>query len=156
MPKKWLTEEEVRAYLSDKVEGRLATCNNYGQPYITPVNYIYHSNKIYFHCAHKGHKLDNILANPKVCFEVSHTTKNVFGSSACNCSTRYTSVIVFGTATVVEDEEEKVSVLNSLTERFANNQPFTAVDKEKAKSCTVVVIAIDKMTGKKNVDPGEI
>ena len=40
--------------------GVLSTVGNDGQPYGVPLNYTYKDNCIYFHCALKGHKIDNI------------------------------------------------------------------------------------------------
>jgi uncharacterized protein len=153
MPKKWLTEAEAREYLTAKNEGRLATVDPDGQPYITPLNYIFHEGKIYFHCAVKGHKLDNITADSRVCFEVSHTEKNVFEAKTCKCSTRYSSVLVFGKARLIESATEKVQVLNAVSDRFAAGRPFEPVDASGVNGCSVVEISIEKISGKRNVDP---
>ncbi len=153
MPKKWLSESEAFAYLAARTEGRLATCDAAGQPYITPLNYVFHRGNIYFHCAPKGHKLDNIAANDRVCFEVSQTDKAFFTEKACGCSTRYTSVVVFGRARLVTADEEKVDVLNTLTGRYAAGRPFTPADAAAAKGCVVVAISVDKISGKRNIDP---
>ncbi len=154
MPKKWLSESEAFAYLAARTEGRLATCGADGQPYITPLNYVFHRGNIYFHCAPKGHKLDNIAADSRVCFEVSQSDNLVFSEKVCGCSTRYTSVLVFGKARIVNDADEKIDVLNTLTARFAAGRPFGAVDAAMAESCVVVAVSIDKISGKRNVDPG--
>lgn len=153
MPKKWLTEPEAIEYLTQRNEGRLATCDETGQPYITPLNYLLFKGKIYIHCANKGKKLDNIACNQKVCFEVSQTDKLVLGASACKCSTRYTSVIVFGTAEVIVDVEEKAALLNALTAHLAEGRQYEPVSPQAAQSCTVVAITINGITGKRNVDP---
>jgi nitroimidazol reductase NimA-like FMN-containing flavoprotein (pyridoxamine 5'-phosphate oxidase superfamily) len=50
--------------------GRLATNGQDGYPYITPVNFVFFEGNIYFHCAPKGEKLDNITRDSRVCFEV--------------------------------------------------------------------------------------
>ena len=153
MPQKWFMDNEALDYLARQKDGRLATCDAEGQPYITPLNYVVHDGKIYIHCAHEGKKLTNIANNPKVCFEVSHTDKSIFGATACQCSTRYTSVLVFGVATVVENVQEKVAVLNALARCFASGQSFEAINSQAAGSCTVVAIRIDSISGKRNVDP---
>jgi len=54
MPIRWMSEPEARAFLAEQTEGRLATCDHAGQPYITPLNYLYHEGKIYFHCKLTG------------------------------------------------------------------------------------------------------
>jgi len=153
MPKKWLSAAEAREYLSGRTEGRLATVDSIGQPYITPLNYIYHEGMIYFHSGPEGRKLANIATNSKVCFEVSHTEKNVFTSLPCKCSTRYTSVLVFGEAQVIVATEEKVRILNLLSEKFAHGRPWSLVDNSKAEGCTVVAVSTLVVTGKRNVDP---
>lgn len=153
MPAKWLTESEAFQYLAARTEGRLATSDADGQPYIVPLNYIFYRGNIYFHCATKGRKLDNITVNDRVCFEVSQTDKTVFSEKPCGCATRYTSVVVFGKARVVTDDEEKVAALNALADRFAAGRPYTPVDAAMAKSCAVVAVSITAISGKRNVDP---
>ncbi len=154
MPKKWLSEEEAITYLSSRTEGRLATCDAAGQPYITPLNYVFHRGNIYFHSAPKGHKLDNIAANSRVCFEASHTDKGVLAEQACNCSTRYTSVVVFGQARLVTDDAEKVEALNAITGKIAAGRPFVPAAAENVGGVAVVAVSVDRISGKRNVDPG--
>ncbi|MDR3560425.1 MAG: pyridoxamine 5'-phosphate oxidase family protein [Negativicutes bacterium] len=153
MPKKWLTDAEAREYLAARIEGRLATVDPDGQPYITPLNYIVHQDKIYFHCAVKGHKMDNIAADSRVCFEVSHTDKSVFAAKTCECSTRYTSVLVFGRARLLESVEEKVRILSEISARFAAGRPYEPVEAAGAAGCSVVEVSIEKISGKRNIDP---
>lgn len=153
MPKQWLTENEAFMYLTARTDGRLATVDADGQPYITPLNYIFHRGSIYFHSAPHGHKLDNIAASAKVCFEVSQTDKAVFSEQPCGCATRFTSVVVFGRARVVAEDEEKLAALNALTERYAAGRPHKPVDAAMAKGCVVVAVSVDRITGKRNVDP---
>lgn len=62
--------EIITAILNRCTVGRLATVGSDGYPYITPVNYVYWQGSIYFHCALKGEKVDNIAREPKVCFEI--------------------------------------------------------------------------------------
>jgi hypothetical protein len=153
MSKVWMDESAARRFLAESTEGRLATCDAAGQPYITPLNYVAHGGKIYFHCNLSGRKLDNIAQNPRVCFEVSHTAKNTFrGGQPCQCATRYTSVLAFGTARIVADNE-KVKFLNVLVDKFAAGQPYTPVTEELATGCAVVEISVDEISGKMNVDP---
>ena len=54
--------------------GVLSTVADDGQPYGTPVNYLYQNEAIYFHCAVRGLKLDNIKNNRKVSFCVVGST----------------------------------------------------------------------------------
>ncbi|MBC8015333.1 MAG: pyridoxamine 5'-phosphate oxidase family protein [Sporomusaceae bacterium] len=153
MPQKQLSDSEARDFLIKERSGHLATCTAAGTPYITPLNYMYHQGNIYFHCAHEGLKLDNIRLNNQVCFEVSRVDKAVSGALACQYSTRYTSVLLFGSAHIVADPSRKTELLNLFTERFAEGRSFPPIDNKAASHVTVVEIAVDRMHGKSNVDP---
>ncbi len=60
---------EIDRILSLTNIGRLATNGADGYPYVTPVNFVWHERKIYFHSALAGEKLENLARDPKVCFE---------------------------------------------------------------------------------------
>ena len=154
MPIRWMTENDARNFLAAQAEGRLATCNIAGQPYITPLNYLYRGGKLYFHSKLAGRKLDNIAENSHVCFEVSAVEKlTVTNDRPCACSTRYTSVLAFGVAREIPDGKEKTALLNLLVERYAAGKPFQPVEDSHAAECAVVEIRIDEISGKRNVDP---
>ena len=158
MPKKFLSEEDALAFLTQETVGHMATNDPSGYPYITPLNYVYYQGKIYFHCALTGRKLDNLAADNRVCFEVSRIDKQVFRPLACKCSTRYTSVLVLGTARLVADPARKLELLQALTETYAQGQTFSPIeaDSPKLARCHVVEISIDSIHGKSNVDREEM
>src|SRR5271157_4360449 len=154
MPIRWMSEDDAREFLAMQTEGRLATCNAAGQPYITPLNYLYREGKIYFHSKLTGRKLDDIAANNRVCFEVSKVEKlTVSNDRPCACSTRYTSVLAFGVAREIPNGADKTALLNLLVARYADGKPFQPVEESQAADCAVVELRIDKISGKRNVDP---
>lgn len=154
MPIRWMSEEDARAFLAAGTEGRLATCDTAGQPYITPLNYLFREGKLYFHCKLTGRKLDNLAENSRVCFEVSKAAKMTISEDRpCACATRYSSVLAFGAARVVTDAAEKAALLNLLVEKHAAGKPFRHVDEQQAAGCAVVEICVDEISGKMNVDP---
>ena len=77
MPTRWMSTKDAYEFLAAQTEGRLATCNKAGQPYITPLNYLYRDGNIYFHCKTTGRKLDNIAENDRVCFCLLYTSRCV-------------------------------------------------------------------------------
>lgn len=154
MPILWMSDEDARAFLAAGTEGRLATCNGAGEPYITPLNYLYHEGKIYFHSKLTGRKLDNIAENSRVCFEVSAAHKiTVTHDRPCACSTRYISVLAFGVARVLRDEAEKATLLNLLVGKFAAGKVFLPVEEQHSAGCSLVEISVERLSGKRNVDP---
>ena len=66
--KQALSTEESLAILNRGISGVLAVTGDQGYPYAVPLSYVYDNNKIFFHCALSGHKLDAIAANNKVSF----------------------------------------------------------------------------------------
>jgi nitroimidazol reductase NimA-like FMN-containing flavoprotein (pyridoxamine 5'-phosphate oxidase superfamily) len=138
--------------------GRLATIGADGYPYVTPLNYVYWNEAIYFHCARKGEKLDNIAADPRVCFEVDiplayKGTDCDPESPACNVHQFYHSVIIRGRAEIVEDAKEKVAALNAL---MAVHEGIPGFDRIKVAdpavaACHVIAIRIERMSGKSDL-----
>ncbi len=85
-------------------------------PYGIPLNFCVIDDRIYFHCATEGHKLDNIAHNANVSFCAVGDT--------CvlpeQFSTKYESVVVFGTASEVFDQEKQMA-LEGLLSKYSPN-----------------------------------
>ncbi len=75
MPVKWLSRYKCLILKEKAIYDRLTTNDSDGQPYITPVNFVLHDEKIHFHCGFSGRKRDNIQVNSKVCFEINQAGK---------------------------------------------------------------------------------
>ncbi|HJO56518.1 MAG TPA: pyridoxamine 5'-phosphate oxidase family protein [Candidatus Scalindua sp.] len=141
---------EVEELLSNTLVGRLGTCFN-DIPYITPVNYIYGNNKIYFHSAHEGRKIENIRHNQQVCFEIDKILSIIPGMRMpCGSTTEYKSVIVFGDIRVVVDIDEKTDALNKLIEKYAPEAPRLPHSSEAADRTNVLVIDVKEITAKQS------
>jgi len=152
MPREGITDrKEMESLLQEALVGCLATVGPDGSPYITPLHFVYHQGKIYFHCAFEGRKMDNIRANPRVCFEVHELIKIVQSQRACDFSTRYRSVLVFGRARSLPDGDEKIAVLTALGEKYAGGQAVEPPTPKRAKGTEVIEITIEEMTGKRNM-----
>ena len=140
------TTEEAVGLLKRAEYGILATTDEISQPYAVPLSYAYTENRIYFHCATEGHKLDNIKANDKVSFAVVGATQVL----PDKFSTAFESAVVFGKASFVEDEQEKVAALKALIEKYSKDfweEGLAYINRAAAATC-VVRIDIEHMTGK--------
>lgn len=64
--------DTAKALLQSSRRGVLAVNGDDGYPYAIPINYVYDGDaqKIYFHGARAGHKVDALRACDKVCFTV--------------------------------------------------------------------------------------
>ena len=114
------------------------------EPYVVPMNYGYAMDgegnlTVYLHSALKGKKLDMIRQNPRVFFELDCDLTPFEGKLPCQYGLSYSSVMGRGTATIVEDVEEKQKALTLLmktqTEKdFSFNERLVSI---------VAVIRID-------------
>ena len=90
--KQLLSKEECEKILYKATSGVLALEGDNNYPYTVPISYLYEDNKIYFHSAKSGHKIDSIKKNQKVSFCVIDQDKIV----PEEYTTYFRSVIVFG------------------------------------------------------------
>ena len=102
--------------------GVLSTVDEVGQPYGVPVSFAYDgADAIYFHGARIGHKLDNLLHNPRVCFTVIGYTQIL----PAQFSTIYESAIAFGRASVLDGDEKRLG-LRLLAAKYNPGQEHAA------------------------------
>lgn len=142
---KQLTMEESIEILKNSEVGILSTICENGYPYGVPLNYAYFNNSVYFHSAKVGQKLDNINLNDKVSFCVTCDIEIL----PDKFDTNYKSVIVFGRATEI-NEQEKSEALLELIKKYSNEFIKQGIDYiEKSKGATKVYkINIEHITGK--------
>lgn len=144
--KQALSVEENIQVLNRGTSGVLAVTGDDDYPYAVPLSYVYYNNKIFFHCAKTGHKLDAIAKNEKVSFCVIDMDQVVQEEY----TTYFRSVIVFGKARILDDEEKR-RALEILTARYSPDQEkshqLQAIEKDFNIVC-MVEIAIEHMSGK--------
>ena len=136
---------DIERILQENRYGILSSISEDGTPYGVPVSYFYEADKIYFHSALVGHKIDNLQHSPQVSFCVVGHTQVL----PDKFSTEYESVIAFGTAGRLEGAE-KEKALHALVLKYApafdaKGQTYIAAAKEKV---CVYCIDIAHMTGK--------
>ena len=105
--KQALPPEECAEILRRGTSGVLAVLGDGGYPYAVPLSYVYDGEKIFFHCAKSGHKLDAIRQNSKVSFCVIDQDQIV----PEEYTTYFRSVIVFGTARILNEMATRQSLL---------------------------------------------
>ena len=113
------------------------------EPYVVPMNYGYKMEDgkltMYLHSALKGKKLDMMRANPKVFFEIDCDLQPFEGRVPCQYGLVYSSVMGRGTATIVEDVEEKKQAM-SLLMKTQTGKDFSFEDRLVS---IVAVVRID-------------
>lgn len=115
-------------------------------PYVVPLCFGYDGQYLYFHCAREGRKMDMLRRNNRVCFEFDHLDGFVEDDQACQWGLKYRSVIGFGSASILEDPEEKRQALALLMKQYS---PSPHTFPEKVFSLTAVIkIHIESISGK--------
>ena len=117
-------------------------------PYCIPLSLVRLGDKLYFHCALEGTKVDLLRQNPRVC--VSFVSSNQAAQD--KFTTYFQSANVVGTAFEVTQEEEKILALRTLCEKLTPaNMTGDNFDRAIAKSLPrtgVWCIRMEEVTGK--------
>jgi uncharacterized protein len=144
--------DHIREILNCCPVGRLATLGKDGYPVIKPLNYVYFRDRIYFHSAGEGEKIDDIRRDERVCFEVDIPLRYVSGdANPCSASYRYRSVIARGKACIVEDPDEVLESLSALMKKYQPEGGYGEFLPEKLALTAVVRIDLHVITGKEDV-----
>ena len=148
--KQALSIEECEAVLRRGSSGVLAVLGDGGYPYTVPLSYVYDGEKIFFHCAKTGHKLDAIWRESKVSFCVVDADQVI----PAEYTTYYRSVVAFGRARVLEEVSEKRKALEKLAEKYSpelERGRSLEIDKQFAGVC-MVEMQIEHLTGKEAIE----
>lgn len=136
------SKKKIVEFLNNQPVGRIASIDINGYPQIIPMNFVYlqqgylnnnltdtirRSDAVYMHSYPLGEKLDNIKRNPKVGFEVDRhicflPSYYFHPTDASQADTLYISVVIKGTAYIVEDNEEKSQALNGLMKNIKKRE----------------------------------
>ena len=128
--------------------GILAMNGVNGYPYAIPINYFYdnETQKIYFHGAKAGHKVDALKDSDKVCF-------TVYGDEHIDESEPWApyvqSVVIFGRCRLLQAGSESMDRLKEFAMKYYPSEQL--VDKEIAhagRAVQMFEITIEHMSGK--------
>ena len=145
-----LTKSECDAILSIGTSGTLALLGDNGYPYAVPISYVYSDDKLYFHSAKAGHKVDAIRQSNKASFCVI-AADDVQPSEF---TTYFRSVIAFRKIQIIESESERMYAASLLGARY-NPGDDTGLQKELEKGLSHMLILrldIEHLTGKEAIE----
>ncbi len=145
-----LSVEQTKKILREGTSGVLALAEEGAYPYAVPVNYLYEKDRIYFHGARSGQKIELIRKNSRASFCVIGREEIV----AERYTALYQSAIVFGRIRIVEEEAEKREAIMRFTARFCPDDE-DGIQKEIAREwdiLTMFVMEVEHMTGKQAME----
>lgn len=126
-----------------------------GQPFVIPTSYGRSGDTLYIHGSAASRMLRNLDQGVPVCITVTLLDGLVLARSIFNHSMNYRSVVILGTATVVQDPAEKLEALHRLSEhilpgRWAESrQP----NEQELKATFALRISIDEFSAKVRQGP---
>lgn len=131
--------------MKEQPRGVLSMIGDDGYPYGIPLDHWYSGNKLYFHGAKVGHKMDAITAFDKVSYCVMDESFRRDGEWALNIK----SVVVFGRIRVVEDEAKKREICTNLVRKFTDDEEYLQKELTNAfPRVNCLELTIEHMTGK--------
>lgn len=146
-----LSEEISREVLQRNTSGVLSLMGDEGYPYGVPMSYVLAGDKIFFHCAKEGHKIDAIRKEEKASFCVIDQDKIV----SEEYTTYFRSVIAFGSVHILEKEDEKRKAIRILAEKYSGDQGAEGIEREIdehfANLC-MLQFDMEHLTGKESVE----
>ena len=129
---------------------RLALAND-NIPYIVTMNFGYSNDPkqiLFFHCANEGKKIEMIRRNNYVCFEMDIDHKFYTGKKSCTCGMKFSSIIGYGTITIIKEKEAKIEGLNCIMDHYEGKEKHHYEDQILERT-TVLRLEILEIGGKK-------
>lgn len=121
-----------------------------GQTMMIPTAYGRKDDDIYLHGSTKNFMLNQILDGQTICISVTHLDGIVLAKSLFHTSVNYRSVVLFGKATLVEDENERIEGMKVITENIIKGRwDEVALGTESQLKATMVIkFNIEKASAK--------
>ncbi|WP_295227177.1 pyridoxamine 5'-phosphate oxidase family protein [Veillonella sp.] len=138
----------VETLLQSNRRGIIVMNGNDGYPYAIPINYYYDrkAQKIYFHGAKAGHKVDVLKTSDKICF-------TVYGNEIIDDAEPWApyvqSAVVFGRCHLIEGGPESIGRLKEFAMKYYPDESLADEQIARAGRATQMFeITIEYMSGK--------
>lgn len=145
--KQELSHEECVRILKEQPRGVLSLIGDDGYPYGVPIDYWYSEddNKLCFHGAGEGHKMDAVKKCDKTSFCVYDGGYRKDGEWALNIN----SVIVFGRMKVVDDRDKILEICTNICLKFTDDKEYIEqeISRSGSRVCCLELV-VEHMTGK--------
>ena len=121
-----------------------------GQPYVIPTNFGRVGETLYLHGSAASRMLRTLSEGIPVCVTVTLVDGLVLARSAFHHSANYRSVVILGTARLVEDATEKMEALRLFTEHIMKGrwEQIRWPTELELKGTTVLALPIEEVSAK--------
>ena len=139
--------EECEKIIANTFQGLLVLAND-NEPYAVPINHGYKDGSFYFHCGMTGKKIDFIRKNPRVSYVISkYFGKPEDRMKSMKCHGSWESLIVYGTAKIIEEREEHRQAFKIFMEYYGN--PKFEPSAEAHARTRIIKVTAEKMTARR-------
>ena len=147
--KQRLGKDECLAILDAATSGVLSVLGDGDYPYGVPLSFARAGSTLIFHSAAEGHKVDAVRAHPQASFTVVAQDDVV----PSEYNTHFRSVIAFGSVRIVEDRDEKLSLLRLLGNRYwpSHDDELEAEISPRFDRMHVLALDIEHLSGKQSL-----
>lgn len=145
-----LTQEEIRTLLEKAPVASLSTVGEDGAPYAVPVHFALLEGKVYVHGLPAGEKVENLRRDGRVCLTAWEMEGLLLPEDGgpCNVNTAYHSVVVKGTAALLEPGEEKAHALAAIVAKYTPQLSGNPIPQGAINGTGVIAITPSEVTGK--------
>jgi uncharacterized protein len=121
-----------------------------GQPFVIPTNYGRKGDTLYLHGSAASRMLKTLSGGVPVCVTVTHVDGLVLARSAFHHSVNYRSVVILGTARLVDDRAEKLEALRTFTEHVMKGRwdDVRQPTDQELKATTVLALPLSEVSAK--------
>jgi len=126
-----------------------------GQPYVIPMVYARDAQTLYLHGSPASRLLRGLRRGIPVCVTVTLLDGLVLARSAFHHSMNYRSVVIFGTATVVDDPAEKLVALRAFSDHVIPDRwsEVREPNPTELKSTLVLRLPLVEVSAKVRIGP---
>ena len=125
------------------------------QPFVIPTSYGRDGDVLYIHGSAASRMLRNLDQGVPVCITVTLLDGLVLARSVFNHSMNYRSVVILGTATLVDDPAEKLAALRAISEHIIRHRwdDSRQPNEKELKATSVLRLPINEFSAKARVGP---
>lgn len=126
-----------------------------GQPFVIPTAYGRVDDRLYIHGSPASRMLRTLQGGVEVCVTVTLLDGLVLARSAFHHSMNYRSVVVFGTAAIVEGADEKLAALQAFTEHIVPGRwaEVRLPTRQEVAGTLVLVLPLTEASAKVRTGP---
>ncbi len=126
-----------------------------GQPFVIPTNFARDGESVILHGSSASRAMRLLASGAPACLTVTLIDGLVLARSANNHSTNYRSVVALGSATLIDDPDEKLAALRAVVERVVPGRwdEIRPPNPQEFKSTMVVRLPLDEASAKVRTGP---